>query len=76
MTKDIILKEINEVPTNKLNELYTYVHSLTLKPNKARRKKILAFAGTFKDMTKKDYKDFLKKIKSERDDLFDRKIKI
>ena len=56
-----ILKEIKEIPSNRLDELYEFVHSLNPKVKKSdtMRKKILAFAGIFSDMSDKDYADFM-----------------
>jgi hypothetical protein len=70
-----IHKEIKELPTNRLNELYEFVHSLNPKVKKSdtMRKKILAFAGIFSDMSDKDYADFSREIKRTRSNLFDQK---
>lgn len=70
-----ILKEIKEIPSNRLDELYEFVHSLNPKVKKSdtMRKKILAFAGIFSDMSDKDYADFMHETKHTRSNLFDRK---
>jgi uncharacterized membrane protein len=48
LTLNSILKEIKDVPVNRLEELYQFVHSLTPKNKKtdALRKKILSFGGS------------------------------
>ena len=77
-TLNAILKEIKEVPANRLEELYQYVHSLTPKSKKADdlKKKIMSFAGAFSDMNEKGYRDFLNHTKDTRSKLFDRKIEL
>ena len=78
-TLNAILKEIRDVPVNRLEELYQFVHSLTPKTRQSRnaaglRKKILSFGGAFSDMSSKDYSDFLNQTKKTRTKLFDRNI--
>ena len=69
-----ILKEIKDIPADRLEELYQFVHSLNHKKkiNSTRHNKIMSFAGAFSDMSEKDYQDFLKETKRTRTDLFDR----
>jgi hypothetical protein len=73
-----ILKEMKDIPVNRLEDLYSFVHSLNTKPKKSSivRKAILAFAGAFSDMSSKDYTDFLKETKKVRSQLFDRKVSL
>jgi hypothetical protein len=75
-TLNTILKEIKDVPVNRLEELYQFVHSMTpsTKQTELLRKKILSFGGSFSDMSEKDYADFLNQTKKSRTNLFDRKI--
>ena len=70
-----IIKEIKNIPVTRLEELYDFVHSLsaTQQTSESRRKKILSFAGSFNDMSKKEYSAFLKEIKKIRVDFYDRK---
>ena len=65
MTLNTILKEMKDVPVNRLEELYQFVHSLTSKAKhkEGLRKKILSFGGAFSDMSDKDYADFLSHTK-------------
>ena len=74
LTINAILKELNNVPLDRLEELYQFVNSLTSKtrPSEAIRKKILSFSEAFSEMTKEDYDDFLNYIKKTRNELFDR----
>ena len=76
LTLNTILKEMKDVPVNRLEELYQFVHSLTptTKQTETLRKKILSFGGAFSDMSKKDYTDYLNHTKKSRTKLFDRNI--
>ena len=76
MTFNSILKELKDLPSDKLEELYQYIHSLNPKKKGSEqlRKKILSFAGAFSEMSKKDYKDFLKQTKKTRSKLFNRNV--
>jgi hypothetical protein len=78
LTLNNILKEIKDVPVNRLEEVYQLVHSLTptLKKTKVNRKKILSFGGAFSDMNAKDYKEYVAHTKKTRTKLFDRNIEI
>jgi hypothetical protein len=78
LTLNNILKEIKDVPVNRLEEVYQLVHSLTptLKKTNTNRKKILSFGGAFSDMNTKDYKEFISYTKKTRAKLFDRNIEI
>jgi hypothetical protein len=76
LTLDTIFKEIEKVPVNRLNDLYSFIHSLkcNTKTTKENRNKILSFSGSFNDMTQKDYDDFIKESTKTRNELFDRNI--
>jgi hypothetical protein len=78
MTLKTILDEIKEVPVSRLEELYQFVHSLTpkTKQSEASRKKILSFGGAFRDMSRKNYTDFLNQTKKTRTKLLDRRIEL
>lgn len=71
-----ILKEIKNVPTNRLEDLYQFMRSLIpkTKKNSALRDKILSFAGAFSDMKDEDYTGFINRTKKIRTELFDRDI--
>jgi len=73
-TINTILKELKEVPINRLEELYQFVHALTPKGkhNAAVQKKILSFAGSFSDMSDTDYADFINQTKKARAETFTR----
>jgi len=68
LTINAILKEINNVPLDRLEELYQFVNSLTSKARRSEaiRKKILSFREAFSEMTKEDYDDFHNYIKKTR----------
>ena len=78
LTLNTILDEIKDVPVSRLEELYQFVHSLTLntKKNETLRKKILSFGGSFSDMSTKNYADFRNETKKTRSILFDRNIEL
>ncbi|MCX6162743.1 MAG: hypothetical protein NTV87_15595 [Ignavibacteriae bacterium] len=78
LTLNAILKEMKGIPVDRLEDLYSFVHSLNTKINKSDnlRKTILAFAGSFNDMTDKDYSDFVKETKKVRAKLFERNINL
>jgi hypothetical protein len=75
-TINTILKEIKDVPVDRLEELYQFVHSLTprTKGTDRLRKKLLSFGGIFNNMSSKDYSDFISNTRKTRVKLFDRKI--
>lgn len=74
-TVNNIIKEMKDVPVNRLEELYQLVHSLTpkTKPTASTRKKILSFGGAFSDMSDKDYAEYIGETEKTRALLFDRK---
>ena len=76
LTLNTILKEIKDVPVNRLEELYQLVHSMSssTKKKESLRKKILSFGGAFSDMSSENYSDFLDQTKKARVKLFDRSI--
>jgi len=76
LTLNTILKEMQDIPVNRLEELYQLVHSMSssTKRKESLRKKILSFGGAFSDMSSEDYADFLNQTKKARVKLFDRTI--
>lgn len=78
LTINTIIKELKDVPVNRLEELYQFVHSMTpkTKQTESLRKKIISFGGAFSDMSNKDYADFLNQIKRARTNLFDRNVEL
>ena len=77
-TINTILKEINDLPADRLDEVYEFVHSLNThtKQKENLRKKILSFSGAFNDMPQKEYAEFIKQTKKVRTKLFDREINL
>ena len=73
-----ILNELKGVPANRFDELYQLVHAMSTanEPTESVRKKILAYGGTFSELSDKDYKDYLAHTKKTRKSLFDRDIEI
>jgi hypothetical protein len=78
LTLNMILKELKNVPVDRLEDLYSIIHSLRSNTKKSRKrvKKILSFAGSFGDMANNDYNDFLNHTKETRNNLFDRDISL
>ena len=78
MTLNTILKEMKDIPVDRLEDLYSFVHSLNTKTNKSDslRRMILTFAGSFSDMTSNEYSGFIKETKRTRAKLFDRPINL
>jgi hypothetical protein len=78
LTLNTILKELRNVPVDRLEDLYSIIHSLQANTKKSGKtsKKILSFAGSFADMSDKDYNDFINRTKDTRNNLFDRDINI
>ena len=76
LTINTILKEMKDVPVDRLEELYQFVHSLSSKAKSTEsvRKKILSFGGSFSDMSSENYSDFLDQTNQARGKLFDRRI--
>ena len=76
LTLNTILEELKNVPVERLEDLYSIIHSLQADTKKSDKtsKEILSFAGSFGDMSDHDYKDFLRQVKQTRHDLFDREI--
>lgn len=74
-TRNSILKEIKDIPANRLEELHEFIHALQpdKKQNDAARKKIMSFAGSFAEMDDKDYAAFISFTKKERKMLLGRK---
>jgi len=74
-TLEQILKEMKDIPVNRLEEIYQFIHSMTpaTKQDEKLRKEILSFGGAFSDMSNEDYSDFLNQIKKVRTNLFDRR---
>jgi hypothetical protein len=72
------MKELKNVPVDRLEDLYSIIHSFRANTKKSNRtsKKILTFAGSFGDMSEKDFSDFLEQTKETRNNSFDRDINL
>jgi len=77
-TLNTIIKEMKDVPVNRLEELYQFIHAMTpkTKHSDSLRKKILSYGGAFSDMSSSDYAEFLNHTKKTRTELLDRKFDI
>ena len=75
-TINTILKELKNVPVDRLEDLYSIIHSLRTNTQSSDKTSntILSFAGSFSDMSENDYNDFLQHTQQSRNDLFDRDI--
>lgn len=75
-TINAILKEMKDVPVNRLEEVYQFVTSMTSnvkrspRSNIKLRKKILSSGGIIKEMSDEDYADFVSQIRKTREQLF------
>lgn len=71
-----ILKELRNMPADRLEDLYAFMQSL--QQNAAsdikNREEILSFASCFSDMFDEDFKDFQEQTEQTRRKLFDRTI--
>lgn len=78
LTLNTILKELKNVPVDRLEDLYSIILSLRANTKKSDKtsKKILSFAGSFSDMNENDYQEFLKQTTQTRNNLFDRDINL
>lgn len=71
-----IIDEMKDVPENRLEDVFQFVHALNVKTIKkdVQRKKILSYAGAFSDMPQKEYADFIRETKKIRASLFSRNV--
>ncbi|MCO5236288.1 MAG: hypothetical protein M9933_08470 [Chitinophagaceae bacterium] len=55
-TINAILRELKNVPVDKLEDLYSIIHSFRTNTKKAEKgnREILSFAGSFRDLSKND----------------------
>ena len=78
LTLNTILKELKNVPVDRLEELHVFINSLKSNTNRKKsdssRKKILSFGESFSDMSLKDYNSFKEETRKTRTDLFSRDI--
>ncbi len=60
-----ILKELKNVAVERLQDLYSIIHSIKADTKKSGEttKQILSFAGSFSDMTENDYNEFVQETK-------------
>ncbi len=67
-----VLKEIDLLPEEKLNEIYDLIHffRLGLQKNKRKNESIMSFAGIWKVMSEKDFNNFSNEVKMRRKNAF------
>jgi hypothetical protein len=74
LTFNTILKELKDVPVHRLEDLYSIIHSYSLRANTKKsgstRKKMLSFAGSFSDLIQADYNNFVEETTRTRNALF------
>jgi hypothetical protein len=73
--RDRVIKEIQLIPEEKLDELFDFLHHfrLGLKKRKNMSKDIMDFAGSWKDMTEEQFGAFMGEIEQRREDAFTRR---
>ena len=77
ITYNTIIDEVRNVPIDKLDELYHFVHKLAVKKTtKSKHKGGRTFEGIFNGMKQEDFNDFLSITKENRAELFERKFDI
>ena len=67
-----VIKEIELIPLEKLNEVYDFVHffRIGLDKTKVNKEKILSFAGCWNDMSDEMFDDFMEEIGQRRREAF------
>lgn len=76
VTFNNILKELNDLPVEKLEDVYEYIHAIKEHGKKTRakdKKKIMSFAGAFASMNDADFADLKDELKRSRSEMFNRK---
>ena len=76
LIKSKVLQEIELIPEDKLVDLYNFIHDFRLgleKPQTAKPKPIMTFAGCWKDMPAEIFNDFTAEIRQRRHQAFARR---
>lgn len=62
--KNQLIEEIDLIPENKHKELYYLIHKFRIGLNQPKHKinEIMQFAGSWSDMSEKDFSDFCEEI--------------
>lgn len=70
-----VMEEIKLIPESKLPEIYSVIHffRLGLEAGTREPKKIMRFAGSWQDMTEKEFNDFSEEIYQRRNKAFSRR---
>ena len=72
LLREKVIKEIELIPLDKLNEVYNFVHffRIGLEETKVNKEKILSFAGCWNDMSDEMFDDFMEDIGQRRREAF------
>lgn len=76
VSKEKILEEIDLIPDSMLAEVYTFIHYFRLgleKSHPDKKEHILAFAGSWKDLSDDTFDEVMKDIKIRRRNAFSRR---
>ena len=80
ITYQTLINEINQVPVNFLQEVYNIIHSYNIttaeKQEKNDRKNILKFAGSWCNMSDKEYDEIMSEINNSKSEMFSREVKL
>ena len=72
-TKQQLIREIEQLPEEHLDEVYRIILSIKhiIQGQEDNRSKIMALAGSWSDMTEKDFMEFLEDTGKMRDTFFE-----
>ena len=78
LTIKTIQNELNNIPIERLEEVYTLVTSFRRKVKSDQKNQIknLQFAGIFNDLSENDYNDFISFTRKTRENSFDRNVEL
>ena len=71
-TRKKVLKEIELLPDDKLNEIYDFIHyfRIGLLSKRPKNKSIMNYSGIWKEMPEKDFNELIADIKNRRKSSF------
>jgi hypothetical protein len=73
MIKDKLIDEINQIPDEKLLEVYNFIHYFRLNSGKTKskdKKNILSWSSSWKEMNTEVFNDFMSDITKRRENAF------
>lgn len=73
-----ILDQLGSVPKAYLKEVDTFLRNLTkeIRQKEQNRIEILDLAGSWSDMSEKEFEDYMKVVKNTRSEMFNREIEL